>query len=83
MADNGPMKDGLTQDATTQASAEDSKVQERRDFLRRAALVGLPVVLATVRPRTAWATGKVTPGSTACIQSTHPSGCAPNGIRVR
>ena len=29
--------------------------EERRAFLQRAALIGLPVVLATVRPRTVWA----------------------------
>lgn len=65
------MKDGLSEDSAP-ASAGDLKAQERRHFLRRAAMIGLPVVVATVRPRTAWATPASTGG---CIQSTHASGC--------
>lgn len=72
MADNGRMKDGLSEDSAP-LSAEDLKVQERRRFLRRAAMIGLPVVVATVRPRTAWATPTGSTGG--CIQSTHASGC--------
>ena len=40
----------------------ESIASERRAFLRRAALAGLPVLLASVRARTAWA--QDTTGST-------------------
>jgi hypothetical protein len=42
---------------------QESIASERRAFLRRAALAGLPVLLASVRARTAWA--QETTGSTA------------------
>jgi len=45
---------------------------ERRKFLRRAALAGLPVVLATVRGRTVFA-GQLT---ASCSMSMGTSGCA-------
>jgi hypothetical protein len=45
---------------------------ERRELLRRAALVGLPVFLATVQGRTAWATGL----TASCLYSnSHASAC--------
>jgi hypothetical protein len=50
---------------------QESIASERRAFLRRAALAGLPVLLASVRARTAWAqetagstTGSANPSST-------------------
>lgn len=76
MADNGPMKDGLSQN-NGPASPPDSAMQQRRDFIKRAAMIGLPAVLATVRPRTAWAQAKTS--TQACIESVHASGCNPNG----
>jgi hypothetical protein len=49
---------------------QESIASERRAFLRRAALAGLPVLLASVRARTAWAqdttgspTGSANPSS--------------------
>jgi len=48
MADNGHSNDDLP-------LTEVSVVNERRAFLKRVALAGLPIALATVRPRTAWA----------------------------
>jgi hypothetical protein len=45
---------------------------ERRKFLRRAALAGLPVILATVRGRTVFA-GQLT---ASCAASLGVSGCA-------
>jgi hypothetical protein len=46
--------------------------QQRRSFLKRAALIGLPVALATVRPRTVWAQANNTP---SCRASMGTSGC--------
>jgi hypothetical protein len=37
------------------AEAVNVAAAERRAFIRRAALVGLPLILATVKPRTVWA----------------------------
>jgi len=52
------------------ADERESVASERRAFLRRAALAGLPVLLASVRARTAWAqdttgspTGSATPST--------------------
>lgn len=83
MADNGPMKDGLSQEEGP-ASPPESSMQQRRDFIRRAAMIGVPAVLATIRPRTAWAGGvKQQVGSgQGCITSIGPSGCNPNGNNV-
>lgn len=66
MVDNGPLKEGLS----TATPAD--RGQERRDFLRRASLIGLPVALATVRPRTVWAAANDTP---SCHASIGTSGC--------
>ena len=44
---------------------------QRRAFLRRAALAGLPVVLATVKGRTVYATG----GTASCPGSAQLSSC--------
>lgn len=79
MADNGPMKDGLSQQEGP-ASSHDSMMQQRREFIRKATLIGVPAILATVRPRTAWATVTQTGSTKACIQSVHASGCNPNGL---
>jgi len=54
------------------SSMEDVKDDERRKFLRRAALAGLPVVLATVRGRTVFAGGQ----TASCAASLGISGCA-------
>ncbi len=48
------MADQLPPETTPKVS-DSLEAAERRDFLKRAALVGLPVVLATVSSRTAWA----------------------------
>jgi hypothetical protein len=56
--------------ALESCSAEVLRVAERRAFLRRAAIAGLPVVLASVRGRTAWARQD---GSASC--SPNPSEC--------
>jgi hypothetical protein len=48
------MADQLPTETTLKAS-DSLEAAERRDFLKRAALVGLPVVLATVSSRTVWA----------------------------
>ena len=58
----------------------DAAAGQRRAFMRKAAAVGLPVVLATVQPRTAWANGQTQ--STA--GSANPSGPqGPGGGRGR
>lgn len=44
-------------DSETPLTPEQVSDGERRVFMRRAALVGLPVVLATVKPRSVWAWG--------------------------
>jgi hypothetical protein len=59
---------------------EDTVVSDRRAFFKRSAMVGIPVILATVRPRTAWAGGSTTTAwSTTnhrgCKFSTGASGC--------
>ena len=50
------MADQLPTEATPKVS-DSLEAAERRDFLKRAALVGLPVILATVSSRTVWAQG--------------------------
>ena len=41
-----------------------SAASDRRSFLRRAELVGIPVIIATVPSRTVWAGGKPKKGGT-------------------
>jgi hypothetical protein len=52
-------------------NGERVNADERRAFLRKAAIVGLPVVIATVRPRTAWAKDNSTASAAG---SANPSG---------
>jgi hypothetical protein len=54
------------------SSIEGVNNDDRRKFLRRAALAGLPVVLATVRGRTVFASGQ----TASCAASMGASGCA-------
>jgi hypothetical protein len=49
---------------------EDVNDDERRKFLRRAALAGLPVVLATVRGRTVFAAGQTASCTGSMVIST-------------
>jgi len=67
MADNGLSKDGF------HPQDEQSRVTERRAFFKRAAAIGLPVALATVRANTAWAQ---TNDTASCRASLGTSGCA-------
>jgi hypothetical protein len=54
------------------------RVAERRAFLRRTALMGLPAVLASVRARTVWAQDGE---NKSCAASLGTSGCAErNGL---
>jgi hypothetical protein len=69
MADNTLPERDLS---ATSSSIEDVKDDERRKFLRRAAIAGLPVVLATVRGRTVFAGGL----TASCAASLGVSGCA-------
>jgi len=69
MADNTLPERDLPASSST---IEDVKDDERRKFLRRAALAGLPVVLATVRGRTVFAAGQ----TASCAASLGVSGCA-------
>jgi len=69
MADNS-LPDHDLPEAT--ASAVEVSDDERRKFLRRAVLAGLPVVLATVRGRTVFASQK----TASCAASLGVSGCA-------
>jgi len=69
MADNSLPERDLS---VPPASTENANDDERRKFLRRAALAGLPVVLATVRGRTVFAGG----GTASCAASLGVSGCA-------
>jgi hypothetical protein len=78
MADNGPSNGDLP---LTDVSVS----KERRAFLKRALLAGIPVALATVRPRTTWAQtaqDPTKPGNTltdpesSCSGSLGSSGCA-------
>ena len=66
MADNTLPERDLS---AASSSIEDVKDDERRKFLRRAAVAGLPVVLATVRGRTVFAGG----GSASCAASLRTS----------
>jgi hypothetical protein len=54
------------------SSIESVKDDDRRKFLRRAALAGLPVVLATVKGRTVFASQL----TASCSASIGASGCA-------
>jgi hypothetical protein len=67
MADNGRSQESLS------LMAESARTKERRDFLRKASLIGIPVVLATVRPRSLWAQIPTEPQS--CSGSAGTSGC--------
>jgi hypothetical protein len=69
MADNTLPERDLS---ATSSSIEDVKDDERRKFLRRAAIAGLPVVLATVRGRTVFASQL----TASCAASLGASGCA-------
>ena len=77
MADNGPSNGDLP-------LTDVSVVNRRRAFLKRVALAGLPVALATVRPRTAWAqTGTVNPHYDPHLPGnyvTDPEGSCSNSI---
>lgn len=74
MADNRRSEESLSSSVPSHESA----VSERREFFKRAALIGLPVVLASVHARTAWANQVNGP---SCGNSLGPSGCANrNGI---
>lgn len=53
MADKNLPQNDLS--ARAAAEARDASVAERRAFLRKAALVGIPVLIATVPGRVAWA----------------------------
>jgi len=75
MADNGPSNERLS------PSGEDSPVRDRREFFKRAALVGLPVALATVRAQTAWGQTTNPNDTVSCRASLGTSGCkARNGL---
>ncbi len=71
MADNGRTVDSLSKETA------ESPVKERREFFRRAALIGLPIALASVRAQTVWAQQQ----GPSCALSIGTSGCAQrNGI---
>jgi hypothetical protein len=53
-------------------SAEETAATERRAFLKRAAIVGLPVILASVRGSTAWGAWKL---NASCAGSAVGSRC--------
>ena len=95
MADNSLPNDNLPETATTPAVSGDGapvEVNERRAFLRRAAMIGIPVVIASIPSRNAWAQPKKPAGGgdgkppkrpgqlqqdvSGCMASTHLSGCA-------
>jgi len=69
MADNSLPDRDLPEATAPLAEVSDD---ERRKFLRRAALAGLPVVLATVRGRTVFASRL----TASCAASLGVSGCA-------
>jgi hypothetical protein len=69
MADNSLPDHDLPEATAPTAEVSD---EERRKFLRRAALAGLPVILATVRGRTVFAGGL----TASCAASLGVSGCA-------
>ena len=69
MADNSLPDHDLSEPTAPTAEVSD---EERRKFLRRAALAGLPVILATVRGRTVFAGGL----TASCAASLGVSGCA-------
>jgi hypothetical protein len=66
MAENGLPNDALHE------SAGESAVKDRRDFFKRAAQIGVPVVLATVRAPNAWAQDNK---NGSCTASVSTSGC--------
>jgi hypothetical protein len=47
----------------------DRALQSRRSFVQRAALIGLPVVLATVHSRTVWAQPKKPAGTIGTLDA--------------
>jgi hypothetical protein len=75
MADNGLPDPALF--AQVGEVAASGSVAERRAFLRRAAMIGLPALLVSVRARTAWAQAQ----GPSCAASLGTSGCAQrNGL---
>jgi hypothetical protein len=71
MADNGHVQPPTSE---VEAPRIDG---DRRAFFKRSAMIGIPLVVATVRPRTAWAQM-----TQSCAGSTHASGCNPDGQGV-
>lgn len=67
MADNGLVHDDLEPKQTDTGSDNLNQSGERRAFLRKAAFIGVPVLIATVQPRTAEAWTK------SCAGSARPS----------
>ena len=79
MADNSLPNDNLPEAAATPAvpgAAQSSAVNERRAFLRRAAMIGLPVVIASIPSRTAWAQPKKPAGGGQNKPPKKPGGAA-------
>lgn len=70
MADNSLPLENLSDRGAQSAAAQDHQDQpaaslaERRAFLRRAALIGIPVVVASIPSRSAWAQQPKKPGGT-------------------
>ncbi|HJY33916.1 MAG TPA: hypothetical protein VJ260_03645 [Vicinamibacterales bacterium] len=58
------MSNPTTPTDSTEATAPDGPGQTRREFVRRAALIGVPVVLATIPSRTVWARPRPAAGKT-------------------
>lgn len=74
MADNSRSK-------SEKSNQQNDAAAGKRAFMRRAAAVGLPVVLATVQPRTAWANGQGQKPSTAGSANPSGPGKGPGGGR--
>lgn len=68
MADNIHDNEGFPAEG---AASDQAQMRERRAFLKRAAMIGIPVAVATVHSRTAWAQTK----TASCKASKGPSGC--------
>jgi hypothetical protein len=61
------MSDRTTPTDSTEALVPDGPGQTRREFVRRAALIGVPVVLATIPSRTVWAKPRPAAGKGAAV----------------
>ena len=75
------MADQLPTETTPKVS-DSLEAGERRDFLKRAALVGLPVVLATVSSRTVWARSATARSGAGSLEASPQTGDTSKSLKM-